>query len=187
MGLGLLARDNDENEVYPEAVPVVEGGEVVSPVSQPVQPITPVLPATPVYVPVESDQPQNENAPVENVAERPENKTEQSLDKLPTQFYNNPRPSIVPVTMQSDLAGVSGRLAKRLDKYNRINRYGNFIKDRQEEYPESRYLNRVERRTDKKEERAYNRLSKTAAKQGVNFGINQDESAYIIPLKGNAK
>ena len=37
----------------------------------------------------------------------------------------------------------------------------------------------MERRADKKEERAYNRLSKTAAKQGVNFGINQDESAYI--------
>lgn len=181
LGLGLLTRDDDESAASPEAAPVVEGGEVASPVA------TPVQPATPVYVPIESNQPQKENAPVETTVEQPENKIERPLDKLPSQFYNEPKPSIVPVTMQSDLTGVSGRLAKRLDKYNRVNRYGNFIKDLQEEHPESRYLNRVERRADRKEERAYNRLSKTAAKQGVNFGINQDESAYIIPLKGNAK
>ena len=90
-------------------------------------------------------------------------------------------------TAQPEVTVISNRLARRLDKYNRVNRYGNFIKDRQEEHPDSRYLDRVERRADRKEERAYNRLSRTAAKQGVNFGINQDESAYIIPLKGNAK
>lgn len=193
LGLGLLNRDRNEGEVSPEIAPVVEGGEVVSPVaqpaapSQPVVPVTPVQPATPVYVPVESNQPQNENIPAETAVKQPENKIERQLDKLPSQFYNEPKPAIVPVTMQSDLTGVSNRLAKKLDKYNRINRYGNFIKDRQEEYPESRYLNKVERRADRKEERAYNRLSRTAAKQGVNFGINQDESAYIIPLKDNVK
>lgn len=89
--------------------------------------------------------------------------------------------SAAPANIQSDLTGISDRLANRLDKYNRINRYGNFIKARQEEHPESRYLNRMERRADRRENRAYNRLSRLAARQGVDFGTNQDESAYINP------
>lgn len=173
LGLGLLTRDKDESEVPSEIVPVTDGGEVVSPVV-PV-PVQPVQPATPVYVPVESES-TTENAPVETV--KPENKTEQSSDKPSSQTSNSP---IVSETTQPEVTVISNRLAKRLDKYNRVNRYGNFIKDRQEEHPGSRYLDRMERRADRKEERAYNRLSKTAAKQGVNFGTNQDEFAYIKP------
>lgn len=173
LGLGLLTRDKDESEVPSEIVPVTDGGEVVSPVV-PV-PVQPVQPATPVYVPVESES-TTENAPVETV--KPENKTEQSSDKPSSQTSNSP---IVSETTQPEVTVISNRLAKRLDKYNRVNRYGNFIKDRQEEHPDSRYLDRIERRADRKEERAYNRLSKTAARQGVNFGTNQDEFAYIKP------
>lgn len=181
LGLGLLNRNNDE--VPSEVVPVTDGGEIVSPVvpTQPVVPapvpvpVQPVQPATPVYVPVEP-APNTENAPVETV--KPENKTEQSSDKPSSQISNSP---IVSETAQPEVAVISNRLAKRLDKYNRVNRYGNFIKDRQEEHPGSRYLDRMERRADRKEERAYNRLSKTAARQGVNFGTNQDEFAYIKP------
>lgn len=178
LGLGLLNRDKDE--VPSEVVPITDGEEIISPVV-PVQPagptpvpVQPVQPATPAYVPIESVS--NENAPVETV--EPENKTEQSSDKPSSQSSNSP---IVSETTQPEVTVISNRLAKRLDKYNRVNRYGNFIKDRQEEHPDSRYLDRVERRADRKEERAYNRLSKTAARQGVNFGTNQDEFAYIKP------
>lgn len=178
----MLNRNNDE--VPSEVVPVTDGGEIVSPVV-PVQPaapvpapvpvpVQPVQPATPVYVPIESGS--NENAPVETV--KPENKTEQPSDKPSSQTSNAP---VVLETAQPEVTVISNRLAKRLDKYNRVNRYGNFIKDRQEEHPGSRYLDRMERRADRKEERAYNRLSKTAARQGVNFGTNQDEFAYIKP------
>lgn len=181
LGLGLLNRNNDE--VPSEVVPVTDGGEIVSPVvpTQPVAPVPvpvpvqPVQPATPVYVPVEP-APNTENAPVETV--KPENKTEQLSDKPSSQTSNAP---VVLETAQPEVTVISNRLAKRLDKYNRVNRYGNFIKDRQEEHPDSRYLDRIERRADRKEERAYNRLSKTAARQGVNFGTNQDEFAYIKP------
>ena len=175
----MLNRDKDE--VPSEVVPVTDGGEIIPPLV-PVQPeapvpvpVQPVQPATPVYVPIES-APATENAPVETV--KPENKTEQLSDKPSSQTSGSP---IVSETAQPEVAVISNRLAKRLDKYNRVNRYGNFIKDRQEEHPGSRYLDRMERRADRKEERAYNRLSKTAAKQGVNFGTNQDEFAYIKP------
>ena len=185
LGLGLLNRDEDE--VSPEVVPVTDGGEIiapvvptqpVAPVPVPVQPVQPVQPATPVYVPVEP-APNTENAPVETV--KPENKTEQSSDKPSSQTNDTSNAPVVLETAQPEVTVISNRLARRLDKYNRVNRYGNFIKDRQEEHPDSRYLDRVERRADRKEERAYNRLSKTAAKQGVNFGTNQDEFAYIKP------
>lgn len=160
-----------------EIAPITDGGEIVPPVV-PVEPVQPVQPATPVYVPIES-KPNNENAPVETV--KPENKTEQSLDKPSSQTNNTSNAPVILESAQPEVTVISNRLAKRLDKYNRVNRYGNFIKDRQEEHPDSRYLDRVERRADRKEERAYNRLSKTAAKQGVNFGMNQDEFAYIKP------
>jgi outer membrane biosynthesis protein TonB len=178
--------NRDEDEVPSEVVPVTDGGEIVSPVD-PIQPaptpvpipvpVQPVQPATPVYVPIESGS--NENAPVETV--KPENKTEQPSDKPSSQTNDTSNAPVVLETAQPEVAVISNRLAKRLDKYNRVNRYGNFIKDRQEEHPGSRYLDRMERRADRKEERAYNRLSKTAARQGVNFGTNQDEFAYIKP------
>lgn len=166
-----------------EVVPVTDGGEIVSPVVpvQPAAPVpvpVPVQPATPVYVPVEP-APNTENAPVETV--KPENKTEQPSDKPSSQTNNTSNTPVILEPAQPEVAVISNRLAKRLDKYNRVNRYGNFIKDRQEEHPGSRYLDRMERRADRKEERAYNRLSKTAARQGVNFGTNQDEFAYIKP------
>lgn len=164
-----------------EVVPVTDGGEIIAPVvpTQPVAPAPiPMQPATPVYVPVEP-APNTENAPVETV--KPENKTEQPSDKPSSQTNDTSNAPVVLETVQPEVAVISNRLAKRLDKYNRVNRYGNFIKDRQEEHPGSRYLDRMERRADRKEERAYNRLSKTAARQGVNFGTNQDEFAYIKP------
>jgi hypothetical protein len=146
----------------------------------PVQPVQPTQPVTPVYVPIESES-NNEIAPVETAVKQPKNKTEQSSDKLSSQANVASNSPIILETTQPETMVISNRLAKRLDKYNRVNRYGNFIKDRQEEHPDNRYLNRMEKRTDRKEERAYNKLSKTAAKQGVNFGVDQDEFAYIKP------
>lgn len=175
LGLGLLNRDN--GEVPSEVAPITDGGEIVPPVV-PVEPVQPVQPATPVYVPIESGS-KTENTPVETV--KPENKTEQSSDKPSQQTNNTSNTPVILEPAQPEVTVISNRLAKRLDKYNRVNRYGNFIKGLQEEHPNSRYLDRVERRADRKEERAYNRLSKTAAKQGVNFGTNQDEFAYIKP------
>ena len=183
MGLGFLNRDKDE--VPSEVAPITDGGEMIPPVVpvepiQPVQPVQPVQPATPVYVPIESE-PKNESAPVKTDVKQPEKKTEQSSDKPSSQTNNTSNAPVIMEPAQPEVAVISNRLANRLDKYNRVNRYGNFIKDRQEEHPGSRYLDRVERRADRKEERAYNRLSKTAAKQGVNFETNQDEFAYIKP------